>query len=98
MNAEKLGSVKRWMGVLFIVVMAALSGTAAADIVSTEEIARETDRSRVQEFLGRQDVEEKLKQMGVAPEEARRRVDAMTPGEIQTIAGKMDSKAATSHV
>ena len=94
MNAEKLGSLKRWMGVLFIVVSAALSGTAAADIVPTEEVAQQADRERVQEFLGRQDVEEKLKQLGVAPDEARRRVDAMTPGEIQTIAGKMDSAAA----
>jgi hypothetical protein len=32
--------------------------------------------------------------MGVAPEEARQRVDAMTPEEVQVVAGKMDTLAA----
>ena len=92
MKAKNLCSA--WMSVLFALVLAAFSATAAAEIVSTEEIAQQTDRERVQEFLGRQDVEDKLKEMGVAPGEARRRVDAMTPEEIQRIAGKMDSAAA----
>src|SRR5262245_10796838 len=32
MNAEKPGGVKRWVGVLFVVVLAAFSGAAAAEI------------------------------------------------------------------
>jgi hypothetical protein len=94
MNAKNLWSARTWTGVLFALVLAAFSGAAAAEIVATEELARETERERVQEFLGRQDVEDKLKQLGVAPEEARRRVDAMTPGEIQLVAGKMDTLTA----
>lgn len=94
MNARNLCSAKSWISVLFALVFAVLSGAAAAEIVSTEELAQQAERERVQEFMGRQDVEDGLKQLGVAPEEARRRVDAMTPGEIRQIAGKMDTLAA----
>jgi hypothetical protein len=94
MNAKNPWSARTWTGVLFALVLAAFSGAAAAEIVATEELAQQTERERVQEFLGRQDVENKLKQLGVAPEEARRRVDAMTPGEIQLVAGKMDTLTA----
>jgi hypothetical protein len=82
------------MTALIAVVFAVLSGAAAAEIVSTEEAAQQSDRERVQEFLQRDGVEDRLKQLGVAPEEARRRVDAMTPEEIQVVAGKMDTLAA----
>src|SRR5688572_17117814 len=94
MNAKNVWSARSWMNILFVVVLAVISGTAAAEIVSTEAIAQPSDRERVQEFLGREGVEDRLKQMGVAPEEARRRVEAMTPEEIQVVAGKMDTLAA----
>jgi hypothetical protein len=93
MNAKNQRSARAWLTPLIAVVFAVLSGTAAAEIVSTEEAAQ-SDRERVQEFMKRDGVEDRLKQLGVAPEEARRRVDAMTPEEIQVVAGKIDSLAA----
>ena len=94
MNASKQCSAKSWMTALIAAVFACLAGVATAEIVSTEEAAQQSDRERVQEFLKRDGVEDQLKQLGVAPEEARRRVDAMTPEEVQVVAGKMDSLAA----
>ena len=94
MNAKNQRGASTWMTALIAVVFSVLSGAAAAEIVSTEEAAQQSDRERVQEFLQRGGVEDRLKQLGVAPEEARRRVDAMTPGEIQVVAGQIDSLAA----
>jgi acetyl-CoA carboxylase carboxyltransferase component len=94
MNAKNQRGASIWMTALVAAVFAVLSGIAAAEIVSTEEAAQQSDRERVQEFLQRDGVEDRLKQLGVAPEEARRRVDAMTPEEIQVVAGKIDTLAA----
>jgi hypothetical protein len=93
MNAKNQRGASAWMTALIAVVFSVLSGAAAAEIVSTEEAAQ-SDRERVQEFMKRDGVEDRLKQLGVAPEEARRRVDAMTPEEIRVVAGKMDTLAA----
>jgi hypothetical protein len=82
------------MKALIAVMFACLAGAATAEIVSTEEAAQQSDRERVQEFLKRDGVEDRLKQLGVAPEEARRRVDAMTPEEVQVVAGRIDTLAA----
>ena len=86
-------SVKGWIA-LVAVIFAFLSSAARAEIVSTEEIVQQADRERVREFLNREGVEDRLKQLGVAPEEARKRVDAMTPEEVQLVAGKIDTLAA----
>src|SRR5262245_10830475 len=94
MNASKQCSAKSWMMALVAVVFACLAGAATAEIVSTEQVLQQSDRERVREFLNREGVEDRLKQLGVAPEEARRRVDAMTPEEVQVVAGKIDTLAA----
>lgn len=93
MNAKNQRGASTWMTTLIAVIFAVLSGVAAAEIVSTEEAAQ-SDRERVQEFMKRDGVEDRLKQLGVAPEEAQRRVDAMTPEEIQVVAARMDTLAA----
>jgi hypothetical protein len=94
MNAKKLCSASSWLTALVAVVFAFLAGTAAAEIVSTEEAAQQSDRERVREFLKRDEVADHLQSLGVAPEEARRRADALTPEEVQVVAGKMDTLAA----
>ncbi|HXF65911.1 MAG TPA: PA2779 family protein [Burkholderiales bacterium] len=76
-----------------------LSAPAApAGIVATEELAAElraqADRERVREFLGRENVERELKALGVAPELARKRVDALTDAEVSAIAGKLEQLPA----
>ncbi len=94
MNAIKQCGAKGWMTVLVAVVFSSLAGAATAEIVSTEQALQQSERERVREFLNRDGVEGRLKELGVAPEEARRRVDAMTPEEIQVVAGKIDTLAA----
>jgi Family of unknown function (DUF6627) len=94
MNVSKQGSAKSWMTALVAVVFTCLAGAATAEIVTTEQVLPQADRERVHEFLNREDVEDRLKQLGVTPAEARKRVDAMTPEEIRTVAGKMDTLAA----
>lgn len=94
MNAKKLLSASTWATLLVAVVFALFSGAAAAEIVSTEEAVQQSDRDRVQEFVSREGVEERLQQLGVAPEEARKRVNAMTPEEVRVVAGKIDTLAA----
>jgi uncharacterized protein DUF6627 len=94
MNANRQCSAKGWMAALIAVVFAGLAGAARAEIVSTEQVVEQADRERVHEFLNREGVEDRLKQLGVAPAEARKRVDAMTPEEVQLVAGKIDTLAA----
>jgi hypothetical protein len=94
MNGKKKFFVKSWTTAFIAVAFACLTGAATAEIVTTEQVLPQADRERVHEFLNREGVEDRLKQLGVAPEEARKRVDAMTPEEVQVVAGKIDTLAA----
>jgi hypothetical protein len=60
--------------------------------VSTEQALQQPDRE--QELLNRAEVEDGLKKLGVVPADARQRVNAMTPEEVRTVAGRMDTLAA----
>src|SRR3989442_6632982 len=52
------------------------------------------ERDRVKSMLERPQVAAELQKMGIAPEEARARVDAMTPAEIGQLAGRLDALPA----
>jgi|SRR6267142_784995 len=72
-------------------------GTASAELVGTEEAAAsivpangDIDREKLRAFMERPEVVEKLKAMGVSPDEAKARVAAMGDKEIHMIAGKLD--------
>jgi hypothetical protein len=71
---------------------------AAAEIVTTETLAAEqsarVERERVRAFLSRENVERELEALGVAPELAKKRIDALTDAEISAIAGKLDQLPA----
>lgn len=60
----------------------------ATDAVLARESAR-ADRDRVQAFLAREDVRQQMGQMGVAADEASRRVAALSDEEVQRIAGQL---------
>ena len=83
-----------WKALLIAVAFPFLAMTVSAGIVSTESIVQSSDRDRVEAFLGREDVESKLKVLGVTPEFAKRRVDSLTDEEIRQIAGKLESAPA----
>lgn len=71
---------------------------AAAKLVSTDTIlaaqAGNGDRERVREFLGRSDVQAQMSSLGVSPDEARSRIDALSDDEVRRIAGHLDEMPA----
>jgi hypothetical protein len=52
------------------------------------------ERERVKVMLERPELAQELQKMGIAPDEARARVDAMTPAEVAQVAGRLDSLPA----
>jgi hypothetical protein len=96
MNKIEQGSRWRSLGKAAVVggVLVTLAAPAPAEIVSTDRLVSQTDRERVRDFLSRDDAEKQLQALGVAPETARQRVDAMTDEEVRMVAGRMDTLAA----
>jgi hypothetical protein len=88
------GSVSVWKAALAVIALAFVSASASADMVSTEEVLARSDRERVRAFLEREGVEVRLKALDIAPELARKRVDAMTDEEILLVAGRIDALPA----
>lgn len=54
----------------------------------------DNERERVKAMLEREEVKAGLEQHGILPHEAAARVDAMTPAEVQSLAGRIDALAA----
>jgi hypothetical protein len=75
--------------------LAALAGPAAADMVGTDQVVQQqSDRDKVRAFLERKDAQKQMGDMGVSPELAKQRVDAMTDEEVRVVAAKIDSLPA----
>lgn len=75
-----------------------LPNPAAARLASTEFVlatqAGAGDRERVRQFLAREDVQTQMRGLGVSPDEARNRVDALSDDEVRRIAGHLDELPA----
>jgi hypothetical protein len=77
-------------------------GIAAARLIGTEEVVRTeaamagttVDRDVLRALFEREDVRRQLEALGVDPRQARDRVDAMTDGEIERLAGQVGSLPA----
>jgi len=71
---------------------------AKAGLVKTEEVIDQSvvkaNRERVRDFLQRKDVLREMTRLGIRPEEAERRVDALTNAEVAQIAGYLDNAPA----
>ena len=52
------------------------------------------ERERVKSLLQHEEVRTELERHGVLPHEAAARVDALTPAEVQQLAGRIDAVAA----
>ena len=95
------GTPFRLIALGLAVVMAIVSvppGLAQAGLVETDQVIAErvagTDRARVVSFLLREDVREQMVQLGIRPEEAVARVQALSDAELQRIAGRLDELPA----
>jgi hypothetical protein len=53
-----------------------------------------SDRERVQATLARPDVQKELEKMGIAPADAKARVQAMSDTEVGMLAGRLDALPA----
>jgi hypothetical protein len=73
-------------------------GVAQAEMVTTDQVIEQVnppeDRTRVMDFMLREDVQQQLTTLGVDPEEAARRVASLSDEEIQQIAGRLDELPA----
>jgi hypothetical protein len=91
------GFVARFMAALMIVLSVPM-GVAQAGLVSTEiliDSARaDSDRARVLGFLGREQIREQIRDLGVDPDEAAVRVSALSDVEISKLAGHIDTLPA----
>jgi len=75
---------------LFGLALALAMPQAYAGMISADD----EERTRVKSMLERPELATELQKMGIAPQEARSRVDAMTPKEVSQLAGRIDALAA----
>jgi hypothetical protein len=57
-------------------------------------ISADAERERVTTMLERPELAAELEKMGIEREQARSRVDAMTPSEVSELAGRLDAALA----
>ena len=71
---------------------------AVAGLVSTEEVTAPAKaaeaRERIKALTQRPDLAKEFQVLGIPPEQAQERVDALTDAEVLTMAGKLDSLPA----
>jgi hypothetical protein len=70
------------------------SDNVTAPVQAAPAQPQDTDRNKVQEFLERANVKEKLQAMGVTGFWAQSRVDSLTPEEIHALAEKIEGMPA----
>src|SRR5687768_8626082 len=81
----------KWKAAVIAAVITALAAPAHAEMVSTDRAAGLSERDRVRDWVQREEAQKQLKAMGIAPETAQERVNAMTDEEVSVVAGKLDS-------
>lgn len=81
--------MRRTLAVLFVGLVMALP-QAHAGMIPTEG----SERERVLTLIERPEVAAELEKMGIAPDEAKARVSAMTEAEVASLAGRLDTAVA----
>jgi hypothetical protein len=89
---------------LNLVLAASLAGSMAvlapaqAGMIATEDAAADArssgERERLKALVARPELARQLQALGVPPEDAQSRVDAMTNSEVRTLAGRIDALPA----
>jgi hypothetical protein len=82
-------------GVLIVCTLGAgIPLPASAGIVATDQIAASAGRDRVKSFLDRAEVQAQMQALGVNPQAALARVDALSDDEVASLAGRLDQLPA----
>ena len=87
--------MKRVLSVLVLGLALALP-QAQAGMIATD--AAGDERARVRAMLERPEAAAELEKMGISPQDARARVDAMNDQEVLQLAGRLDHAAAGGQV
>jgi len=91
------GFVARFMAALLIVLSIPM-GAAQAGLVPTDTVIdralADDNRAKVLGFLGRDQIRDQIRSLGVDPDEAEARVAALSDIEISQLAGRIDALPA----
>jgi len=83
---------------LTLIGLAAFTAPARAGTIGAEQVAAQSqaqaERERIKALVARPEIAKELQTLGVPPENAQARVDAMTDTEVAALAGKLDSLPA----
>ena len=83
-----------WVGLLGTVPRAALAELVSTRTVIEENRMSPSPRERVDNFLQREDVRAQFRSLGVSPEEAQRRVSALSEEEIAQLDARLQELPA----
>lgn len=67
-----------------------MPSSSIAGIVATDQVYASVKRDQVKDFLDRAEVRAKMQALGVDPDAARARVDALGDDEVATLTGEID--------
>lgn len=81
-------------GLVTLYIPAVQAGMISAPAYAEQTIQNDAQRQRVETFLQRTDVQDKLASLGVDPAQAQARVAAMTDQEVATLNQHLDSLPA----
>jgi len=96
-------SLKRLFSVLLVVCLShfTLLQTAQAALIPTDQVARpvastsgQSPHDRLGELMSREDIAAQMEKLGVDPEQARARVDALTDEEAVLLADQLENAPA----
>ena len=78
--------------VVALVIAVPTSQLKAATMIATERVISDmsAERYRVQVFMQRTDIHQKIVELGVAPTEASKRIASLSDAEVKEIAGQLD--------
>ena len=83
-----------WIVLAFGLAAALLMPQAQAAMIGTDAAHAQDERARVKAILERPELAKGLEKMGIAPQDALARVDAMNDAEVLQLAGKLDAAIA----
>jgi cob(I)alamin adenosyltransferase len=83
--------LRKWRSLLCLTALLSMPlASVEAAMVSTDEAIRQQGKSRLIEVLARDDVQQKLMELGVDPSSAKARVNQMTDEEIAELNGQIE--------
>lgn len=86
-------------GVLIVCTLGAgMPLPASAGIIATDQVATSAERDRVKSFLDRAEVQAQIQALGVNPQAAAARVNALSDDEIAGLADRIDQLPAGGDV